>query len=227
MATTTRRQNRYPVGATAPPDVPQWMLNLATDLDDVAYHSRGTLASRPAASAGPGHALGVPGTIYEASDTSQVFLSTGAAWLEFLMLPQPQAQLVNAGPISVPNTTSTVIPFPSENFDSGTSTEQHSTSTNNSRLTCRVAGLYMINCGLEFWNDANATAGTVRDHRLLKNGSEIARDNYSQHAGPHQHQIHRLFRLGVGDYLEAECLQNSGATLTAYSAFLEWVRIGP
>lgn len=85
MAVTTRRENRYPVGATAPPDVPAWMLNLATDLDDVALHGQGTLAGRPAVDATPGHNIGVSGSIYTATDTVQAFLSTGTSWLEFLL----------------------------------------------------------------------------------------------------------------------------------------------
>lgn len=227
MAVTTRRENRYPVGATAPPDVPAWMLNLATDLDDVAYHAKGTLAARPAVDATAGHNIGVDGSFYHATDTEQVFMSDGTQWVEFLLAPQPQVQAVNAGPISIPTTSSTVLPLPNENYDSGTSTEQHSTSTNTSRLTCRKAGLYLINSGFEFWVDGNNTAGTGRYHRLLKNGSEIARDNRHSAGGAGQHQIHRLFRLAVSDYVEAEAFHNAGATLSVYSAFLEWVRVGP
>jgi hypothetical protein len=71
--TTPRYVLRYPVAADAD-NVPLDMLNLATDLDNkMVGYSQGTLASRPAA--------GVSGREYRATDTGQVYIDIGTAWL--------------------------------------------------------------------------------------------------------------------------------------------------
>jgi microcystin-dependent protein len=67
------------------PDVPDANVlasQLATALDRVLSGDGGTLASRPAASAAIGTAIGRPFTFYWASDTSQLFFSFGGAWID-------------------------------------------------------------------------------------------------------------------------------------------------
>jgi microcystin-dependent protein len=81
MPTTPNRGIRYPAG-TDVPDVPTDMSEMGTDLDAVTSGYSGTFAARGAPSTGAGTAKGKPWTFYYATDTGQVFLSTGTAWID-------------------------------------------------------------------------------------------------------------------------------------------------
>src|SRR4051812_11931839 len=72
MPTTTRLALPYPA-LTDTADVPRDISALATALDVAATYAEGTLVGRPAA--------GLRGRIYRATDTGQVFLDNGAAWV--------------------------------------------------------------------------------------------------------------------------------------------------
>jgi microcystin-dependent protein len=87
VGTTTQRQYRYAELSDAPPDVKVVSKNLADDLDATTNLYSGSLASRGAASAAAGHAQGSPGSFYYATDTNQLFLSLGGAWIEINMGP--------------------------------------------------------------------------------------------------------------------------------------------
>jgi microcystin-dependent protein len=81
MPTTPNRGIRYPAG-TDVPDVPTDMSEMGTDLDAVTSGYSGTFAARGAPSTGASTAKGKPWTFYYATDTGQVFLSTGTAWID-------------------------------------------------------------------------------------------------------------------------------------------------
>lgn len=122
------------------------------------------------------------------------------------------------------NTTSTapasgveyVVPLDSEDYDSEGG---HSTTTNNTRYTVQVAGLYLVTAHLAF--TANATGMRVLD--LKVNGS-IAPGGRVSSGVPTTSvscamcvAVH--VQLNVGDYLEMSCTQYSGSALAlAYSA---------
>jgi microcystin-dependent protein len=80
---TTTPGRALPVAALADlPDANVLASGLATALDAVASIYTGTLAARLAANSTAGTAQGNPGTFYWASDTKQLFLSLGGAWID-------------------------------------------------------------------------------------------------------------------------------------------------
>lgn len=144
----------------------------------------------------------------------------------------PQARVYNSGAQTVNNVTATALTFDTERYDSGTSTEQHSTSSNTSRLTCRVAGLYAIGGCLHFEEDATGE----RFASVRVNGStEIAQAQVkaSTTAGfGTQVTVNTQYRLAVGDYAELVASQNSGGALDTavhgnYSPEFYWHWVSP
>lgn len=77
MATTPIYALRYPLMTDSPAGGTQ-IQNLATDVENLVAPGFGTLGTRPAASTYKA------GRMYFATDTSQVFTSTGSAWIELL-----------------------------------------------------------------------------------------------------------------------------------------------
>ena len=100
--------------------------------------------------------------------------------------------------------------FNSENFDTDTI---HDNSTNNSRLTCKTAGKYLVYLNMTFISNTTGTRLTG----LLLNGSEaqgLGRTTHNPSAGSDTHMIHvALVDLAVNDYLEAQVWQDSGGSL--------------
>lgn len=75
FTSTTKWALRWLTGTNAISDIDAGFQALAEDIDAVmAGQAAGTLASRPAA--------GKAGRFYRATDTGQVFLDTGSAWME-------------------------------------------------------------------------------------------------------------------------------------------------
>lgn len=109
---------------------------------------------------------------------------------------------------SIPNGTVTTLAFNTESFDTDAI---HDTVTNNSRLTCKTAGVYAIFGGLRFASNATGRRFAL----ILLNGiTNIA--VYSSNAdagGQHQMTISHMYKLAVNDYLELQVLQTSGGAL--------------
>lgn len=130
---------------------------------------------------------------------------------------------------SIPNGVTTALVFNSERYDdvpAGLS-EQHSVSTNTSRLTCRIAGLYHIEGALVF--TGNATG--VRSAGVRLNGSTpIVWDEMGANASSLGQTVSTEYRLAVGDYVELVAFQNSGGALNVvnvanYSPEFMWHRV--
>lgn len=109
---------------------------------------------------------------------------------------------------SIPDSTETVVSFNSEDYDTDTI---HDPVTNNSRLTCKTAGKYLV----LFWGRF-ATNTTGRRYSFLrKNGTDTiypfspATSVGQQTSVP----IMAILNLAVNDYLEVLVYQNSGAGL--------------
>ncbi|MFF7142231.1 hypothetical protein ACFZB5_13415 [Streptomyces nodosus] len=89
----------------------------------------------------------------------------------------------------------------------------HSNTTNNSRYTAQVAGLYQV-CGVVGWA-SNATG--IRGARLHLNGAPI--QGTAQMTIAASGSVHamatpvRVVRLGAGDYVEVAGWQSSGGAL--------------
>lgn len=117
---------------------------------------------------------------------------------------------------SIANVTTTALALNSEREDTDTI---HDTATNNSRLTCKTAGVYAIWGCVEY--AANA-AGVVRSCSIRLNGA-----TYLISFGVHPIQggavatalqAATVYRLAVNDYVELMVYQDSGGALNVNSA---------
>lgn len=137
---------------------------------------------------------------------------------------------------SITNNTVTALAFNSEILDqeSNTASTIHDTVTNNSRLTCKTAGVYLIVTNVEF--AANATGQRQVFIRLNGTGAgtttnigSVVQDGT---AGSVQTQliVSSIFSLAVNDYVESVVWQTSGGALNvanagSYSPILSMARI--
>lgn len=128
----------------------------------------------------------------------------------------PQARVYSSGAFSHNETPQKqAITFNAERWDYYPAgyTEQHSTASNTSRLTCRVPGLYSI--GGRFSWDTNTTG--VRYGYVTLNGTTdlcIEGGLTPTAVGGYFMTLETLYRLNVGDYVELMAFSNSGGTRT-------------
>lgn len=113
----------------------------------------------------------------------------------------------------------TALAFNTERFDQAgnTSDTQHDNVTNNSRLTCRYAGVYQIT-GLAAFAP-NATG--IRQIQIRLNATTIiaSTDHIAASAGTGSElAVTSLYSLAVNDFVELMALQTSGAGLNVNQA---------
>lgn len=127
---------------------------------------------------------------------------------------------------SIPNNTNTILAFDSERYDTN---EMHSTTVNNSRITCKTAGKYLIIASVLF--DANTDGRRVvrikvNSHTIIENVSLPLGDS-----GGSNMTASTVYELNENDYVEVEVLQTSGISLnivanSRYSPEFMMVRVG-
>lgn len=130
----------------------------------------------------------------------------------------PHAHVYRTTTQSITSGTPAAIGFDAEEFDNvppGLS-QQHDNATNNTRLTCQLAGLYWVHA---HWRYANNTAGT-RYWELRKNGGTTIVDSEMGTGANFFNGIPvgTHIRLVVGDYIEAWANQTSGGALNVHGA---------
>ncbi|MDQ3649699.1 MAG: hypothetical protein M3458_05340 [Acidobacteriota bacterium] len=163
--------------------------------------------------------------------------NTGAGWSNVLLVvgtppaaavapATPAARVYRSTDQSIPNAVYTSLALSSERFDTDAI---HDNVTNNSRLTCKTAGLYQISFAAVY--DTNTT-GERYLRVLLNNATIIATQSNRQSiagdaivAGP------TLYQLAVNDYIELQAYQSSGAALLVkayanYSPEFMMVKVG-
>lgn len=116
------------------------------------------------------------------------------------------------------NNTLTAISLDAEVYDTDT---MHDNSTNNSRLTCKTAGVYVITGQINY--AANATS--VRDAFIYVNGAAVAtaRGRDPENAGAYI-QVTTQYELAVNDYVQLYGYQVSGGDLNVTNgATLTWL----
>ena len=121
------------------------------------------------------------------------------------------ARVYNDVALSIPNNLATTINFSQERFDTDAISNL---ATNNSRLTAKTAGKYLIGGNIRF-ADAGATV-SVRELVIRLNGvttifdvNQPSNANYVMNL-----QAVTLYNLAVNDYVELTTYQNSGGSLT-------------
>lgn len=127
---------------------------------------------------------------------------------------------------SIADSTFVAISLNSERWDTDTI---HDTVTNNSRLTCKTAGLYVIHAHLGY-----ASHATGRRYLIIRlNGTtEICRESQTAVNGSATTlTVATEYQLAVNDYVEMVAWQNSGGALNTeqvanYSPELAMTRLG-
>ena len=140
-----------------------------------------------------------------------------------------RCRVYNSAAQSIPDNICTMLNFDSESWDTD---NIHDNVTNNTRLTCRTAGLYIIS-GSVHW--ACVTGGR-RSCRIYPNGSDIwlASTEIGSVADANSypaHSVTTIYYLNVGDYVEFSLHQTSGGSVSTYvnatcNAYFMMARIG-
>lgn len=138
----------------------------------------------------------------------------------------PAARVYHNAAQSIANATFTALAFNTERFDNDTI---HDTSTNNSRLTCKTAGKYLIIGNITY--AANATG--VRNADIRLNGTNYIASSriHASTAATVGVQVSAVCELNANDYVELMAYQSSGGALdvvsgASYSPEFSMVRVG-
>jgi hypothetical protein len=118
------------------------------------------------------------------------------------------AKLARSANKSIPHNSVTIVDFDQERFDTNT---LHDTVTQNTRLTCRTAGLYQVWAVMAFALHATGD----RFWQLNRNGVLFQYFSSNKPAGqvtPFMYGA-TVLQLAVGDYVEMGVFQDSGAPL--------------
>jgi hypothetical protein len=131
----------------------------------------------------------------------------------------PAVRVFHNASQSITSSTITALAFNSERFDTagGSASTQHDTVTNNSRLTCRFAGKYMIT-GQIAWQVSSS--GTQRQVGIRVNGSTYIAFLTIQPSASHgsEASIATIYDLAVNDYVQLVVVQDSGGALNVSAA---------
>lgn len=146
------------------------------------------------------------GTQWQA--VGQVAVDTHAADADAHHALNKGARVYNSADQNVNNVTTTTLGFNSQRWDTD---GIHDAATNNSRLTCKTAGKYIIAATVAF--NYNAT-GDRRLVLLLNGTTVIARTQVVTASGYGAALVAvTIYDLDVDDYIEVQVHQNSGTTL--------------
>ena len=127
----------------------------------------------------------------------------------------PHVRVTHSTTQSIAHNTQTALAFDTETYDVG---GLHDNSTNNSRLTATVAGLYVISGSVNFALSAGGTRrmAAIRFNGTLNvghNTSPVTASNWT----PTTASAH--YRLAVGDYVELMADQDTGGALSTNNTF--------
>lgn len=125
----------------------------------------------------------------------------------------PSARVFHNAAQSINNNTTTILAFNSERFDTDTI---HDTVTNNSRLTCKTAGKYIVSATIGF--ASNATGVREVDVKLNGTTNIARRIENAVNGDNHYTTVDSLYDLAVNDYLEIAVVQTSGGALNVLSS---------
>lgn len=134
----------------------------------------------------------------------------------------PQARAATNAGQSIPNNANTALTFAAEDFDHG---DLHSTSSNTSRLTAPLAGLWVVGATAEYGNNGTGRRGLY----LRVNGTTTIAGQLQAACTFAAVSVVSVYRLAASDYVEALAYQDSGGALSlntnAWSSQLWMVRL--
>jgi hypothetical protein len=154
---------------------------------------------------GPGSQVMAPDVAANAVNGSDVL--NGSLGTADLAGSIPAARVFRASDQSIPSGVTTPLNFTGENYDT---VSMHNNTTNNSRLTAPVKGIYAVNAavqwvpnttGVRYLQLASDAVGTVAVQREPGSSTDLTQEVSTQ------------MRLQAGEYIEAKVLQTSGGPL--------------
>jgi hypothetical protein len=125
---------------------------------------------------------------------------------------------------TVPDTTQTTLDWGGEAYDTA---DLHSTSSNPSRLTAPVAGIYRISANM-FWSGQFPVPNGFREISFRLNGAGIPGAFDDEVAPQITQQLSIELKMAAGDYVEVVANQDSGGPLTVRGTYftMSWVAPG-
>lgn len=171
---------------------------------------------------------GAPAATELSPGTALYLLRTNAAGTAPEWFTPPACRVYHSANQSVSSGASLILAFNSERFDNAT---MHDTSTNNSRLTAPVAGVYAISLALTWENGTGEYQIAIR----LNGTTYIAFENEwwpaAATSGP-AFAIATAYKLAASDYVEVYAYQATGAArniqvLGNYSPEFAMTWLGP
>jgi hypothetical protein len=123
---------------------------------------------------------------------------------------QPACIVYNTTNQSIPNTTATMLAFNAERVDND---GMHDNATNNTRITCRTAGTYVVTVSVIF--AVSATGVRVLQVVHSTAGGVIWQSQNAVTAAANTTRLNAAgtIDLLVGEYIEAQVIQTSGGAL--------------
>lgn len=133
----------------------------------------------------------------------------------------PQARVFHNTTQSLTSGVTTLLNYNSESFDNNSI---HDTVTNNTRLTCKTAGVYHIVSTVDF---AASAAGFIRTILFQLNGGTFIGNDIRPPVGGGfitRCTATCIYKLAVNDYVEVAALQDSGGALNSVNQ--SWTSFG-
>ena len=122
------------------------------------------------------------------------------------------ARVYHDVPQNIPNTTLTALAFNSERYDVG---DLHDNVDNNSRLTCKEAGKYIIVGNIYWQSDTGAGKRSLRFK--LNDTTYIAHTEDNPTEGSWAQSLATIYELALNDYVELVVYHNKGAVIAVNS----------
>jgi hypothetical protein len=142
------------------------------------------------------------------ADTVLTSDGTDIAWAAAGGAADETVRVFHTAVQAIANATNVILAFDSEFFDTNAI---HDNSTNNSRLTCKTAGVYFVQAAIEYVSNSTG----LRFLNLLVNGADMFTADVTDTATgtAHSMSIAGIIKLGVDDYIEVRVRQTSGGSL--------------
>lgn len=154
-------------------------------------------------------AAGVAGRLFWATDTKRMYRDSGSTWVELGYTEG--CTVYHSADQSIANGANTTLAFDTEQGDTDAI---HDVATNNSRLTCKTAGTYLIIAQVTFsYSSASNKRHLVRIY--LNGATFIARAEEVGTGGNPCPVAVASYQLAVNDYVETVAYQDTGGALNA------------
>lgn len=129
----------------------------------------------------------------------------------------PAVRVYHTASQSIGSGSRVALAFNSERFDQagGAASTQHDTVTDNSRLTCRYAGVYLISGTIEWAASVSHASGA--DVTIRVDGATLIARQLFVSNDQRVQTVSTLYSLNVNQYVELTVLQNTGGSVNVNS----------